>query len=157
MPDLSRLAALNESYENAPADPNALPPDGEYQAIVDRFDVIESKKNGRLYLKTEMRVVGGQYNGWSASTLHDLEDPERIQWVKKHLTVLGVVVQDLSRLEEALGAALDVPVLITVKTSDDGEYRNCYVNDRLGSPMRSDLGEPEGFQQTSTNDDDLPF
>lgn len=157
MPDLSRLAALNESYASAVGDPNSLPPDGDYQAVIDRFDILESKKNGRLYLKTEMTVVGGAHNGWPASTLHDLEDPDRIGWVKKHLTVLGVEVEDLSQLEDALTAALDVPVLITVKTN--GEYRNCYVNDRLGAPLRSDLGNPPSPVTVPDEDpnNELPF
>lgn len=153
MPDLSHLSQFNDAYDKAPAGLNDLPPDGDYQAVVDRFDIFEAKSNNRLYLKTEMTVALGDYKGWSVDTIHSLDDPDRMSWLKKHLTTLEVDCHDLSKLEDCLVTALDAPVLVAVKTK--GEYRNVYVNQRLGTPLRaaSDL-------ESATSDIDnnpLPF
>src|SRR3954470_14628165 len=111
-----RLAAMNDTYQQAPvAGGDELPPDDDYQAVIDRFDFIDAK-TGRLYLKTEMSVIGGQYKGWPLKTLHDLEDPDKMQYLKAHLKALQVDIEDLSALESALAGALDAVVEVRVYT-----------------------------------------
>lgn len=155
-----RLAYQDDAYRNAPmAGSRELPPDGEYQCVVDRFDVFEGKTDGKLYLRIEMSVAVGEKQGWPISKLHSLEDPKRFGFLKADLDVLGVMPESLADLQEALHGALDVPVLLAVKTK--GDYRNVYLNQRLGGPIRGDLPVPEGFapRQTvpTTADEDLPF
>jgi hypothetical protein len=157
-----RLAAMDTSYDNAPVAGGFedLPPDGEYQAIIDRFDFIESQKNGRLYLKTIASVAAGPQKGKKVSTLHDLEDPDRLKYLKKHLSVLEVEPVSLRNLEAELPKALDVPFLVAVKTS--GEFRNVYFNQKLGGPVReSDLGIDVPVTKPGTanavSGDDIPF
>lgn len=168
-----RLAAMQPAFTEASADtgsPFEPPPDGDYQALVKRFDFFESKA-GQAFLKTEMEVVHDQaYNGREVSVVHNLEDPERINYLKRHLDILGADVKGLDlRLirpgSELLGSLCDTPVEITVKTSDrvdkDGKpYRNIYVNRRLGEPIRSDVPAPApAAVSTATviDDEKIPF
>lgn len=149
-----RLKAMDDAWRDAvpPAGGIEMPPDGDYQAVVERFDFFESSKNGHLLLKTELSVTSGNHSGWPVSTLNDLEDPERLGWAKKHLQTLGLEVDPLSTLESRLTEAVHVPVEITIKTK--GEYRNVYVNKRLG-----DAGAvPAGAAKSAKHpDDDIPF
>lgn len=149
-----RLAQMDGAYDDAPVAGGFedLPPDGDYQVVVDRFDFIEAQKNGRLYLKTIGSVATGPHKGRTVSCLHDLEDADRLKYLKKHLAVLEVEPVSLRHLEIALKAALDVPFLVAVKTS--GEYRNVYFNQKLGGPIRQpEAPQPTGLDARPTLDD----
>jgi hypothetical protein len=137
-----RLAIMDAAYDAAPmaGGVDDLPPDGEYQVVIDRFDFIESKKNNRLYLKTISTVAIGPHTGRTISTLHDLEDPDRLKQLKRHLSVLEVEPVSLRHLETSLQDALDVPFLVAVKTN--GEYRNVYFNQKLGAAITRDVPKP---------------
>lgn len=166
-----RLKANNAAWKESRPMVSAfdLPPDGDYQAIVDRFDFIQSKKNERYYLKTELKIMGGgEWDGHMVSTLHDMEDPERFDFLKTHLTRMGMdpIPDELDNLPSALNGLLDTPVEVTVKTSNDinpktsQPYRNLYVNKALGPPLRqrSDVPTPEPAGAAATKaDDDIPF
>lgn len=168
-----RLAKMQPAFQQASADtgsPFDPPPDGDYQALVKRFDFFESKA-GQAFLKTEMEVVHDpHYSGREASVVHNLEDPDRINYLKRHLAILGADVDALDlRLVRpgsvVLEALCDTPVEITVKTSDrtdkDGNpYRNVYVNRRLGDPVRSDVPismEPAVARTAAIESDEPPF
>jgi hypothetical protein len=123
---------------------NELPPDGLYQALVDDFDWLDF--NNGLNLKTVLKLTtNDSWDGHPVETIHALEVPDRLNWVKQHLTTLGLDVDDpefrLSRLDNYLPQLLNVPVELEVKTSDrinekTGEpYRNAYVQTRLGDPL----------------------
>lgn len=156
-----RLAQMDAAYDSATAGA-VLPPDGEYQAVIDRFDFLESPKNGRLYLKTIATVAVGPQQGKQVSTLHDLEDPERLGYLKKHLSVLEVEPASLRNLEESLSSALDCPFLVAVKTTLKGgeTYRNVYFNQRLGGPLSrtlTDVPASAGPAPSSAIEADIPF
>lgn len=170
----ARLAAMQPAFNDAPADassPFDPPPDGDYQALVKRFDFFESK-SGQAFIKTELEVVhDAHYTGREASVVHNLEDPDRIGYFKRHLALLGANVDDLDLRQVRPGSPLledlcDTPVEITVKTSDrldkDGNpYRNVYVNRRLGDPIRSDIPAVPSADVPSGGavapDDNIPF
>lgn len=165
-----RLARMQPHFDQASADPAGqfdLPPDGDYQALVRGFDFFEARDH--IFLKTELEVANHpDHAGRRAETVHDLEDPNRIEWLKKHLATLGADVNGLDLTQVRPGSPLllalcDTPVEIKVKTSDkrdkDGNYyRNVYVNKRLGDPLRSDVPapspEPVG---AAVKDDEIPF
>jgi hypothetical protein len=156
----NRLKDMNSAYQEAEAPEGGsyeLPPDGDYQAVVERFDWFEAKSGeGHLFLKTEMRVANGPHSGASVDTVHDVEDPERLGWLKRHLTTLGVKDGPLSTLEKRLADVVGVPVEVRVKTStktnaDGIPYRNVYANKRLGDPGATPT--PAG----KNPDDKIPF
>lgn len=138
-----RLAGLNTDWQDAKTFNKVWPPDGDYQALVHRFDFFEGGAANHAFLKTELEVQhDDEWQGTSVETIHDLEDPDRLGFLKQHLHVLGLDLDDFSQLEVRLSEVLDVPVQIRIKTSDkknsDGEhYRNVFVNERLGGPVRS--------------------
>lgn len=173
-----RLAGMNDAYRKA--DDGTLPEDGDYQALVQSFDFFEARD--QVFLKTVLVVQHDDvYEGREVECVHNLEDPDRLHWAKKHLRTLGLPdLDDLGDLETQLHEVLDVPVAITIKTSDrinesTGErYRNVYVNEKLGPPLRAEPAtapaapEPEqeqlavGGGQPSGGagaiaDDDIPF
>lgn len=161
-----RLAALDDAYRNAPVPgSNQLPPDGEYQCRIGRFDFLESKKNGRLYLKTEASVAVGPLLGYPVEFLHDLEDPDRLKQVKGHVAALELDPGQLSDLEDVLPQALDAIVLVEVWTSDrldanGNPYRNARVRSRMsGGIASSDVPVPAAVPQATqyATDDQIPF
>jgi hypothetical protein len=140
-----RLAGLNDDWQDAKTFSRNWPPDGDYQALVHRFDFFEGGENNHAYLKTELEVQhDDDWHGTIVETIHDLEDPDRLGFLKQHLQTLGLELDSFSDLENRLSEVLDVPVAIRIKTSDktdnDGNnYRNAYVNERLGGPIGSDV------------------
>lgn len=173
-----RLAALSTEFKQAPIATGGgkyeLPEDGTYQAVIERFDTFEGKNGksaGQLFLKTEMSIrFDEKYEGREVSVIHNLEDPERFDQLKRHLVTLGLDPEgfDFARLLDELHAVLDVPVEIAVVTSNKtnpntGEpYRNCYINRRIGDKI-SDLGpvDPDEFKAksgvTASDDETIPF
>jgi hypothetical protein len=168
-PDIQqRLAGMDDAFANTPVQTgfSDMPEDGDYQAVISRFDFFESSA-GQLFLKTEMKVVhDAKYEGWDVSTVHNLEEESRLSWVKKHLSILGYE-GSLSELPVKLHPFVGIPVAIRIKTSDktDAEgnnYRNVYVNERLGAPIGpvSDVPTPEvavGAGAPVDDDEEIPF
>jgi hypothetical protein len=160
-----RLGAQQEQWERVgPA------PDGTYQALVNRFDFFESDKSGDAFLKTEFQIEHDEeHAGKTIESIHNLTQPDRLEWLHQHLERLGLQVPNLAELEDYLQGALDVPVEIELKTNEgsDGKlYQNVYVNKRLGDPIRQRTDVPadteglpaEGKQAARPGgDDDIPF
>lgn len=151
-----RLRRMDGAYDQAQVPTNEANqvPDGEYHAVVDRFDFIEV--DNRLKLLTEMSVAVGTHAGAKLTTWHDLEDPERIAYTKKHLAVLECEPPSLAQLEDVLKDALDAPVRVAVKTSAKG-YKNVYVNQRLGQPIGDFQTQVQPAAQTPPATDPIPF
>jgi hypothetical protein len=134
-----RLASMDHDFQNART-PGELPPDGFYQCMVDRFDFIEAKTNGRLYLKTFLTVATGPDKGAEITTLHDLEDKDRMAGLKAHLQSLEIEPESLGHLEEALPGALDAIVEVTVFTAKSGNrYARVDRRHKDGLPRTSDI------------------
>jgi hypothetical protein len=129
-------------------------PDGQYQARVRRFDFHESKKDGNLLLRTEFEIVAPTNEGRVISSFHDLENPERLGYAKNHLLLLGVEVERLSEVENALPAALDKVCEIAVKSRQvgDRQYQNVYLNKVLDG-VKAEASKPK----SPADLDDIPF
>ena len=163
-----RLAALDNDYAKAPVGGDyEMPPPGIYQAVVERFDTLEfdkGKNAGHLQLKTTFKIeLDPKYAGKTVDVLHDLEDPERFNWLKKHLNTLGLDPEafQFSELMSNLNKVLDVPceiaIVESVKTNPNtGEpYKNCYLNRRLGDALPSKpkpKRKPKNPTQTGVSD-----
>lgn len=179
-----RLAAQQEEYASTPAaspqGSDELPEDGDYQALVKGFEFFESKKNV-AYLKAVLEVtLDQQYSGWEVPKIWQLEpraDQSQEQWrkslsfLKGDLRTLGIPsdtpLTEIRPGSQVLNEILDVPVAIAVRTSDrvkdDGTpYRNVYINERLGGPLRSGGEVPADTsdlqqQAAAVGDTDIPF
>ena len=163
-----RLAALDNDYAKAPVGGDfELPPDGIYQAVVDRFDTFEPKNGnsaGKLLLKTTFKIeLDPKYTGKQVDIIHSLEDADKFQWLKKHLQTLGLDPESFqfSDLMDQLHTVLDVPCELAIVTSDKtnpntGEpYRNAYLNRRLGDALPSKpkaKRKPKDPTQTGASD-----
>lgn len=174
-----RLARHENAYNEAEVAEGGMyvdPPDGDYQGTVYAFDFIDTDKHG-AFLKTEIQVAAGPHEGRITSTMHSLEDPERYGFLKAHLALLGIDIENtplrmLHPGSPVLEEVLDVPIEFTIKRSQKvnektGQpYVNLYVNKRLGGPMRA-VGEatsPDDQQQFTHNpatpapgEDPIPF
>jgi hypothetical protein len=167
-----RLGQMNEAWNDAEASSGGtgVPPDGDYQALVNGFDWKDN--DWGLQLETELQITSGDYVGRQVKTWHNVEDPEKVGWAKTHLAAMGldvdaVTIQDLYTDTGHLEGLLDVPVEIRIKRNtvkkdgQDKTYTNIYVNQRLGPPVeRDDLPvaqEPTAAASSSTSDDDIPF
>lgn len=166
-----RLAGMQGEWEKAKAfNQGELPEDGTYQALIQRFDFFESKK-GELFLKTELQIqLDEKYEGHPVEIIHNLSDPDRLDWLKQHLHNCGLDLENFAELDGRLHELLDVPVEIAVKTSkktdnNGNPYRNAYVNQRLGNPMPgagatdvpADPDPVPAGASAGQSDDDIPF
>lgn len=153
-----RLKGGNDAFKAASADGGFSvdwPPDGTYQGLVRKFDFFEGKKSGDVFVKTVLEVAHDrEHQGREVETIHNLTDPERMDWLKTHLSRLGAPVDEIDLTDVAPGSQLlaellDTPVEFVIKTADrknedTGEnYRNVFVNKRLGDPLNPGvLGGP---------------
>lgn len=164
-----RLARMQTAFNEAkePSGGFELPPDGDYQALVHGFDFLEF--SDVAFLKTELQIHNDpEYAGAQASTVHNLEDPDKLGWLKQHLAILGVDVANFDLTEirpgsQTLTRILDTPVEITIKTStktnkDGVPYRNVYVNRSLGEPLTNWPNDADDFKPAqAAATDDPPF
>lgn len=170
-----RLASVNDNWQRTVrTSGDDLPPDGDYQAIVERFEPFQAKSSGAYWLKTELRIqLDPEWDGKIVTTIHALDDPDRAEFLVRHLRTLGLSadeLEDLANIDQALHKVLDVPVRIAVVTADRINektglpFRNVYVNERLGPPLtsqqRSDVpADPPAPPAAAgaTPDEELPF
>lgn len=160
-----RLRQQDQAFDQAPvAGQKNSVPDDLYQAVVNRFDYIDTA-NG-LKLKTEMTVAVGQFTGSELECWHDLEDPEKFKYLKQHLQALGVTYPtSLAEMDGCLKEALDCPVAVNVVERNG--YKNAYVRQRLGSALKADTVTPSAtvYQGQTTHsqptlatpNEDIPF
>ena len=158
------LGGMDDAWgDTEPAGGGGMPPDGVYRARVDRFEFTNSKQDGALQLKTELVIESGGYEGSRVSTWHDLQDPERLSWLKGHLLNMGLELERLSELQQSLPAVLDTPVEIRIRTTvkrvngEERRYTNVYVNKRLGDPPAPATTNERVGTAAPDPDDDLPF
>ena len=147
-----RLARLNANFQDAPASSSMYdaPPDDDYQALIHEFDFFEAGSPTQAFLKFRYQVQHHpEYGGRICDNVYNLEDPDRIEYLKRDLARLvgeEKVAQlnygtDLLPGSDFLESLLDVPVLIRVKrpgkTNSKGyEIVNVYLQQRLGEQQR---------------------
>ena len=165
-----RLSGMDDAYAEAEAKTSSAGvPDGDYEAIIERFDFWEAKEGGPLKLLTELSIAEGDYAGMQPPTVwHELEDEERIAWTKGYLQLLGLEGIRLSQLEEALEPIAGKTRVATTTSKKNGrEYRNTYINEVIGTPgeaeptqaqkVESEFASAMAGQNFAGDDDDIPF
>lgn len=169
-----RLSGMDDAYAEAEArSSSAGVPDGDYEAIIERFDFWEAKEGGPLKLLTELSIAEGDYAGMQPPTVwHELEDEERIAWTKGYLQLLGLEGIKLSELEDALEpiagkTRVGIRVATTTSKTNGKEYRNTYINEVIGEPgeaepstaqkVESEFAKAMAGENFAGEDDDIPF
>jgi hypothetical protein len=177
-----QLAALNSDFKAAKEPSKGggswMPEeDGDYQVIVERFDTFTRKDKSRIFLKAELKIANDrEYDGQVMEKVWELDNPDRFGYLKSDLRTMGLNPDDedfsFGNLLTELEQVLDVPLMVAVVTADrmnekTGEYyRNIYINQRLGAPLRKQDVERTGTSDVPAtvpagpavaDDDDIPF
>jgi hypothetical protein len=177
-----RLAALDGDFKAAKEPSRGggswMPDeDGDYQVIVERFDTFTNKAKTALFLKAELKIANDrEYDGQVMEKVWELDNPDRMGYLKRDLRTMGLNPDDddfsFGNLLTELESVLDVPLMVAVVTSDrmnektNEYYRNIYINQRLGAPLRRDDVERTGASDVPAtvpagsgvaDDDDIPF
>jgi len=106
-------------------------PDGRYQAIVDRVELVRTS-NGDPMLKWGLRILGPTHEGRFLWRNNVMATDENIRWLKKDLYACGVRLARLSELPANLEQLLDIRLEVTKKTR--GEYESVYINKQIKGP-----------------------
>lgn len=110
-------------------------PDGKYQAVVDRAELVRTTK-GDPMLKWTLRVLGPTHVGRLLWRNNVMASPENVAWLKKDLYACDLRLTRLSELPANLERLLDVRLEVTKKSR--GEYESIYFNKRIRIPEEAD-------------------
>lgn len=169
-----RLSGMDDAYAEAEAKTGgASVPDGEYEAIIERFDFWEAEGGGPLKLLTELSIAEGDYAGVTPPSIwHELEDQERIGWTKGYLKLLGLEGIKLSELEDRLEpiagrTRVAIRVATTTSKKNGQKYTNTYINEVIGTPgeaepstaqkAESEFATAMAGENFAGQDEDIPF
>ena len=126
------LQALLDASANVQVDDYSQVADGTYEGTIYSVEFTESKKSGNLMFKWEFIYTSedvANRHEWKYTVLNK---PENMKRLTTDLEKFGIVCDSIEHIKEQLGHLLDVPVNITVKSSEsktDGQiYRNISVN-----------------------------
>lgn len=129
---MEELNALLEESKNVEINDFEKIPDGEYDAVIESVGFTESKTSHNLMFKWEFIITGPKYakvHEWKYTVLNKAENMKRLT---TDLAKFGVNVTSMDNIRAGLENLLDVPVILTIKTSEgkDGKegYRNISVN-----------------------------
>lgn len=158
------LSEFEDAFQAAPdPDPDGgtdrTPvPDGQYQAVVDRVEIKETR-NGDPRLAWTLRIVAGPKSGRLLFRGNMLVTPDNWKWLKVDLARCGVEpLRRASDLHARLGDLLDriLEVKVQTRPGRDGKpNQNIWINGLVSAGDDSARGGPtDGFGPT---DDGLPF
>jgi len=133
------LAEFDEAYEQAEAQDDAFEPvpDGRYQVVVDRIELVRTS-NGDPMLKWTLRILAPTHKGRLLWRNNVMASNENIKWLKQDLYTCGLQLQKLSDLPGHLEQLLNIVLEVTKRTR--GENENIYFNRRI--VMADDTGAP---------------
>lgn len=106
-------------------------PDGEYNAVIHAVEFTTSK-SGNYMFKWEFIVTDGKYAKSHEWKYQVLNKPENMKRLTTDLSKFGVNTRSIEKIQGDLETLLDVPVLITIKSSENKQnpeepYRNISV------------------------------
>lgn len=126
------LQALLDASVDVQVDDYSQVADGTYEGTIYSVEFTESKKSGNLMFKWEFIYTSegvANRHEWKYTVLNK---PENMKRLTTDLEKFGIICDSIEHIKEQLGDLLDVPVNITVKSSEsktDGQiYRNISVN-----------------------------
>lgn len=122
--EASKTVELNDGFDKLP--------DGDYEAVVESVGFTESKNTGNLMFKWEFIITGPTHvkcHEWKYVVLNKAENMKRLT---TDLAKFGINITSMDAIKNGLENLLDVPVYLSIKTSEgkDGKegYRNISVN-----------------------------
>lgn len=142
------IADLDQAYEESkPAERGEFPsiPDGIYKCNVHEA-YFKKSKTGNLMFLIVFEILDEKFAGQKIFKNYVLK-PESLGFLKADLLTLGMVVKNLSELDQKSYDLLDTVAIVTLKRKTGSEFQNCYVNQLIS--RRSD-----DVQRAS---DDIPF
>lgn len=126
----NELQALLDASANVAVDDYSAVPDGTYEAEIYAVEFTESKASGNLMFKWEF-VYTKEYEKKHEWKYTVLNSPENMKRLVTDLEKFGINCSSISKIKEQLESLLDVPVILTIKTSvsksNGNEYRNISV------------------------------
>ncbi len=168
---LDTLSSLDNAYAAAAAnDPGRLP-DGRYICVLQKAELRE--KEGRLRLFVTWQVAEGEHAGRKIFDGQRIA-PDSLGYLKAYLEKLGLALERLSLLEQAITTLPGTMVQLSLAASQrDSRYQNCYLNRYLGRQAPPAIGTagsapggnvttapgtplPDGFTEVGEQED-LPF
>ena len=137
------LAPFDDFYEGEEVGDDGFEnvPDGKYQVIVDRVELVRTTK-GDPMLKWSLRILGPTHEGRLLWRYNVMVSNENIRWLKKDLYACGLRLARLSELPANLERLLDVKLEVTKRTK--GEFESVYINKRIKTADDSDTGKGKG-------------
>jgi len=109
-------------------------PDGKYQVMVERAEIVTAQSSGNPMLKWTLRVLGPTYRDrllWKNSVLIS----GLMEYVKRDLQTCGLQLTKISELGNHLNELLDVRLEIVKKTKNGSE--NIFINKRISGAESS--------------------
>ncbi len=161
-PDLSHLEG---EYQNTPEKTGGgnqiNVPDGEYQVVVEFYDLKNLKTNEGLktVMEWHMRVTGPQGPHVGEKIRKDsFMMPKNLGYIKADFHRIGYH----GRLNDFMKSAGNFAnIYLNVRVVTKGDYRNVYVNDRLEGPQQQPQPQQQPPPQTYTGpppaEDPIPF
>lgn len=160
------LSSLDNAYAAAAAnDPGKLP-DGRYICVLQKAEIRE--KDGRLRLAVTWQVTEGEHAGRKIFDGQRIA-PDSLGYLKAYIEKLGLAIERLSMLEQAIETLPGTMVQLSLVTSQrNSQYQNCYIDKYIGkgAPPAADAasgapggqvaGLPDGFTEVGEQED-LPF
>jgi len=124
------LGQFDGAFETSEVSSNANIelPEGKYDAEIIDTEIFESKE-GRMFLRINLKVVRGDLAGTKFTKLHSLDNPDRFKFLKGDLAVCGLMLGKLSELPDKMKEIHGVHVYVQAKLN--GKYVNYYINGRL--------------------------
>ena len=126
------LQALLEASANVKVDDYSQVPDGTYEAIIYGVEFTESKTSGNLMFAWEFIYTDEDYANKHEWKYTVLNKPENMKRLTTDLEKFGIECDSIEHIKGQLEHLLDVPVTLTIKSSqsktNDQVYRNISVN-----------------------------
>lgn len=130
--DKELQALLEASADVEINDFGAEVPDGTYDATIYAVEFTESKTSGNLMFKWEFIYTTEEVANRHEWKYTVLNKPENMKRLITDLEKFGIECDSIENIKSQLGHLLDVPVTITIKSSEsksNGQiYRNISVN-----------------------------
>mgnify|MGYP003651531870 FL=1 len=124
------ISGRQEAFKNASSEGRSELPIGKYQGIINEAVIKQSEKDGKYYVRFGILVEGPTHVGFKTSVLHCLSKPEpgktdRIGYLKTDLKTLGVELEDITKIRDALEVVPDRRIDFEIWKK--GEYINVSI------------------------------